>query len=400
MSRIAYFQAFSGASGDMFLGALVDGGWPVDELVATLSELSIRDYRVKVENVMKGAVAATSVSFEIEGHDHAHRGLRDILAILDGSGLGDSVRERASSMFNRLARVEAKVHGETVEDIHFHEVGAIDSILDVVGAAAGLEWLDADEIVVSPINTGGGVVNTLAGKIPVPGMATLLLAQEAGAPVYSTSDSREFLTTTGSLVLTSAATGFGPLPAMTVERIGYGAGTADFDLPNVLRVVIGNSDRSDESDVATVIETNLDDVPADVQAYVMERLLDRGALDAFITPIVMKKGRAASKLTVLAEPNKVDSLTDVLFAETPTLGVRMYETRRRKLERDARSVATPWGDVGVKVSFLDGRVRDASPEYEDCRAAAAKAGVPLRKVMDHAREAMLEQIERAGSVGD
>ena len=400
MSRVAYFQAFSGASGDMFLGALVDAGWPVDDLVATLSKLQVRDYRVNVAQVMKGAVAATSVSFEIEGHDHAHRGLTDILAILDDSDLGDSVRDRASSMFKRLARVEARVHGETVEDIHFHEVGAIDSILDVVGAAAGLEWLDADEIVVSPINTGGGVVNTLAGKIPVPGMATLLLAQEAGAPVYSTSDNREFLTTTGSLVLTSAATGFGPLPAMTVERIGYGAGAADFDLPNVLRVVIGNSGSSDESDVVTVIETNLDDVPADVQAYVVERLFDRGALDVFITPIVMKKGRAAAKLTVLAEPDKVDLLTDVLFTETPTLGVRMYETRRRKLERDSRNVATPWGGVGVKVSFLDGRVRDASPEYEDCRAAAAKAGVPLRKVMDYARDAMLEQLARAGSIGD
>ena len=400
MSTVAYFQAFSGASGDMFLGALVDAGWPVDDLVATLSKLRVRDYRVNVAQVMKGAVAATSVSFEIEGHDHAHRGLTDILAILDDSDLGDSVRDRASSMFKRLARVEARVHGETVEDIHFHEVGAIDSILDVVGAAAGLEWLDADQIVVSPINTGGGVVNTLAGKIPVPGMATLLLAQEAGAPVYSTSDNREFLTTTGSLVLTSAATGFGPLPAMTVERIGYGAGAADFDLPNVLRVVIGNSGSSDESDVVTVIETNLDDVPADVQAYVVERLFDRGALDVFITPIVMKKGRAAAKLTVLAEPDKVDLLTDVLFTETPTLGVRMYETRRRKLERDSRNVATPWGDVGVKVSFLDGRVRDASPEYEDCRAAAAKAGVPLRKVMDYARDAMLEQLARAGSIGD
>ena len=400
MSRVAYFQAFSGASGDMFLGALVDAGWPVDDLVATLSKLRVRYYRVNVAQVMKGAVAATSVSFEIEGHDHAHRGLTDILAILDDSDLGDSVRDRARSMFKRLARVEARVHGETVEDIHFHEVGAIDSILDVVGAAAGLEWLDADEIVVSPINTGGGVVDTLAGKIPVPGMATLLLAQEAGAPVYSTSDNREFLTTTGSLVLTSAATGFGPLPAMTVERIGYGAGAADFDLPNVLRVVIGNSGSSDESDVVTVIETNLDDVPADVQAYVVERLFDRGALDVFITPIVMKKGRAGAKLTVLAEPDKVDLLTDVLFTETPTLGVRMYETRRRKLERDSRSVATPWGDVGVKVSFLDGRVRDASPEYEDCRAAAAKAGVPLRKVMDYARDAMLEQLARAGSIGD
>ena len=400
MSRVAYFQAFSGASGDMFIGALVDAGWPVEELVGTLSKVAVGGYRVNVENVMKGAVAATSVAFEIETHDHAHRGLRDILAILDDSDLDESVRNRASSMFERLARVEAKVHGETVEDIHFHEVGAIDSILDVVGAAAGLEWLDADEIVVSPMNTGGGVVDTLAGKIPVPGMATLLLAQEAGAPVYSTSDNREFLTTTGSLVLTSAATGFGPLPAMTVERIGYGAGSADFDLPNVLRVVTGRSESSDEADVITVIETNLDDISADVQAYVVERLLDRGALDAFITPIVMKKGRAASKLTVLAEPNKVDSLTNLLFAETPTLGVRMYETRRRKLERDARSVATPWGDVGVKVSFRGGRVRDASPEYEDCRTAAARAGVPLRRVMDYARDAMLERLTRAGPVGD
>ena len=276
--------------------------------------------------------------------------------------------------------------------MRFHEVGAVDSILDVVGAAAGLEWLDAREIVVSPINTGGGVVNTLAGKIPVPGMATLLLAQEVGAPVYSTSDDREFLTTTGSLVLTSAASSFGPLPAMKVDKIGYGAGSADFDLPNVLRVVIGTSDSSAQSDVATVIETNLDDAPADVQAYVVERLFERGALDVFITPIVMKKGRAAAKITVLADPDKVESLTDVLFTETPTLGVRMYETRRRKLERDVRTVATPWGEVSVKVSFMDGRVRDVSPEYEDCRAIAVEFGVPLRKVMDHSRDAMLERL--------
>ncbi len=391
MSNIAYFQAFSGASGDMFLGALVDAGWPADDLISTLSNLPVEGFDVNVANVMKGAVAATSVSFEIEAHDHAHRGLADILLILDESDLGDSIRDRAKSMFTRLARVEARVHGETIEDVRFHEVGAMDSILDVVGAAAGLEWLDADEIVVSPINTGGGVVDTLAGVIPVPGMATLLLAQEVGAPVYSTSDNREFLTTTGSLVLTSAASRFGPLPAMKVDKIGYGAGTADFDLPNVLRVVIGTSDSSTDSDVATVIETNLDDAPADVQAYVVERLFDRGALDVFITPIVMKKGRAAAKLTVLSDPDKVDLLTEVLFTETPTLGVRMYETRRRKLERDMRTVETPWGQVGVKVSFLDGRVRDASPEYEDCRAIAVESGVPLRKVMDYAREAMLER---------
>ena len=392
MSNIAYFQAFSGASGDMFLGALVDAGWPADDLIATLSKLPIRGYEVNVASVMKGAVAATSVSFEIEAGDHSHRGLADILAILDASDLADSVLNRARSMFTRLARVEAKVHGETVEEVRFHEVGAVDSILDVVGAAAGLEWLDAREIVVSPINTGGGVVNTLAGKIPVPGMATLLLAQEVGAPVYSSSDDHEFLTTTGSLVLTSAASSFGPLPAMKVDKIGYGAGNADFDLPNVLRVVIGTSDSSAQSDVATVIETNLDDAPADVQAYVVERLFERGALDAFITPIVMKKGRAAAKITVLADPDRVESLTDVLFTETPTLGVRMYETRRRKLERDVRTVATPWGEVSVKVSFMDGRVRDVSPEYEDCRAIAVEFGVPLRKVMDHSRNAMLERL--------
>ena len=389
MGRVAYFQAFSGASGDMFLGALVDAGWPAAELQEVLSALPLDGYRMSVEKVVKGTVAATRVTFDLKTVEDAHRGLADILAIIDDSDLAAGIRERARKMFERLARAEAQVHGEPIEKIHFHEVGAVDSILDVVGASAGLEWLDCDEIVVSPMNTGGGVVKTLGGPIPVPGMATLLLAQEAEAPVYSTSDDREFLTTTGSLVLTSAASSYGPMPAMKVDRIGYGAGAADFELPNVLRLVIGDTTSTDESDVAIVIETNLDDVPADVQAYAIERLLAAGALDAYSSPIVMKKGRAATKLSVITTPGNEDRMSDVLFAETGTLGVRMYETRRRKLVRTVRTIETPWGDVSVKVSFLDGQVRDASPEYEDCRTLAIESGVPIRKVMDFARDAML-----------
>jgi len=293
------------------------------------------------------------------------------------------------------------VHGEPLERIHFHEVGALDSILDVVGAAAGLEWLAADEIVVSPINAGGGIVSTRGGKIPVPGMATLRLAQEVRAPLYSTSTENEFLTTTGALILTSAATGFGPMPLMTVTAAGYGAGSKDFDIPNVLRVVIGERASTYETDVTTLIETNLDDLSPEVVAYVSERLLEAGALDVYTTPIIMKKGRAGATLSVIAAQAKVDALVDLIFGETTTLGVRMFDTVRRKLPRSERIVATEWGNVRVKVAFHEGRVRDISPEYDDCRRLAMSKRVPIRRVVEAAVQAgrsIAEGLEPPGIV--
>ena len=400
MARVAYFQAFAGASGDMFLGALVDAGWPADELKAELGKLNLRGYEIEVRKAVKGTIACTKVDVKVE-EERVERGLEDILAILRQGALSDPVRKRSEAMFRRLAECEAAVHGEPLERIHFHEVGALDSILDVVGAAAGLEWLAADEIVVSPINAGGGIVSTRSGKIPVPGMATLRLAQEVRAPLYSTSTENEFLTTTGALILTSAATSFGPMPLMTVTAAGYGAGSKDFDIPNVLRVVIGERASTYETDVTTLIETNLDDLSPEVVAYVSERLLEAGALDVYTTPIVMKKGRAGATLSVIAAQAKVDALVDLIFGETTTLGVRMFDTVRRKLPRSERIVATEWGNVRVKVAFHEGRVRDISPEYDDCRRLAMSKRVPIRRVVEAAVQAgrsIAEGLEPPGIV--
>jgi pyridinium-3,5-bisthiocarboxylic acid mononucleotide nickel chelatase len=388
--KIAFFDAFAGAAGDMFLGALVDAGWPAAELEAELGKLPLDNYAMRVEKVTRGPIAATHVHFEI-GAEHHHRNLAVITGIIEASSLEPAVRDRAIAMFRELAAAEARAHGSTIDEVHFHEVGAVDSILDIVGAAAGLEWLDAGQIVVAPMNTGGGTIRTQHGEIPVPGMATLNVLEAANAPVFSSTDRGELLTPTGALVLTHAATGYGRLPAMQVTASGYGAGSRDPELPNVLRLVIGETESRPDADVVAVIETNLDDVSPEVVAYALERLLAAGALDAYATPIQMKKGRPATMVSAIARPDDADHLAAVLFAETSTLGVRIHETRRRKLARDSLIVTTNWGDVRVKLSFLDGRRHDAAPEYDDCARLAREHGVPLRSIMDDARARALSQ---------
>ena len=372
----------------MILGALVDAGWPAAELEAELAKLSLSNYRMQVDKVVRGPIAATHVRFEI-GEEHHHRHLADIVGILEASSLSRAVRDRAITMFEALAAAEAKAHGSTIDKIHFHEVGAVDSILDIVGAAAGLEWLGASEIVVAPMNTGGGTVTTQHGVIPVPGMATLNLLEAAEAPVFSTTAEAELLTPTGALILTHAATRFGSIPAMNVTASGYGAGSRESDLPNVLRLVIGETVSEVDSDVVSVLETNLDDVTPEVVAYALERLLAGGALDAYATPIQMKKGRPATMVSAICSPADADDLAKILFAETSTLGVRIHDTRRRKLDRGSVKVATTWGDVNVKLSYLDGRRHDATPEYEDCATLAREHAVPLRTIMNEARSLAL-----------
>ena len=382
--KIAFFDPFAGAAGDMFLGALLDVGWPPGELESELRKLPLDNYSMQVEKVTRGPIAATHVHFEI-GHEHHHRNLEIITGIIEDSALAPPVRDRAIAMFRDLAIAEARAHGSTVDRVHFHEVGAVDSILDIVGAAAGLEWLAAGEIVVAPMNTGGGTVNTRHGAIPVPGMATLNILEAAAAPVFSSTDRAELLTPTGALVLTHAANRYGTLPAMNISANGYGAGSRDSGLPNVLRLVIGETAAEAESDVVTVLETNIDDVSAEVVAYALERMLAAGALDAYATPIQMKKGRPATMISAIARPDDADNLARVLFVETSTLGVRMHETRRRKLGRDSVQVATSWGEVRVKLSYLDGQRHAAAPEYDDCAALARQHGVALRTIMEAAR---------------
>ncbi len=386
--KVAFFDPFAGAAGDMFLGALVDAGWPAAELQTELEKLPLDNFRMRVEKVVRGPIAATQVRFEI-GEEHHHRNLADIVGSLRASSLSGAARDRAISMFERLAAAEARAHGSTVDRVHFHEVGAVDSILDIVGAAAGLEWLGATEVVVAPMNTGGGTVNTQHGVIPVPGMATLNLLETAGAPIFSSTAEAELLTPSGALILTHAATRYGAMPAMNVTASGYGAGSRDSDLPNVLRLVIGEASPEFGADVVSVIETNLDDVTPEIVAYALERLLTAGALDAFATPIQMKKGRPATMISAICAPADVDGLARILFAETSTLGVRVHDTRRRKIARDTITVATRWGSVAVKLSFEGDRRQDASPEYDDCAALAREHGVPLRTIMDEARSLAL-----------
>ena len=392
--KVAFFDPFAGAAGDMFLGALIDTGWPASELEAELRKLPIENYTIQVKKVTRGPIAATHVHFKIGAELH-HRNLATITGIIETSSLAAPVRDRAIAMFRDLAEAEARAHGSTIDKVHFHEVGAVDSILDIVGAAAGLEWLGAADIVVAPMNTGGGTVNTRHGEIPVPGMATLNVLEAANAPVFSSTDRAELLTPTGALVLTHAATRYGKLPAMQVTASGYGAGSRDPELPNVLRLVIGDTDDRPDADVVAVIETNLDDVSPEVVAYALERLLESGALDAYATPIQMKKGRPATMISAIVRPDDADHLAAVLFAETSTLGVRIHETRRRKLARDSLIVTTDWGDVRVKLSFLDGRRHHAAPEYDDCARLARERGVPLRSIMDAARALALSETSGA-----
>ncbi len=392
--KVAFFDPFAGAAGDMFLGALIDTGWPASELEAELRKLPIENYTIQVKKVTRGPIAATHVHFKIGAELH-HRNLATITGIIETSSLAAPVRDRAIAMFRDLAEAEARAHGSTIDKVHFHEVGAVDSILDIVGAAAGLEWLGAADIVVAPMNTGGGTVNTRHGEIPVPGMATLNVLEAANAPVFSSTDRAELLTPTGALVLTHAATRYGKLPAMQVTASGYGAGSRDPELPNVLRLVIGDTDDRPDADVVAVIETNLDDVSPEVVAYALERLLESGALDAYATPIQMKKGRPATMISAIVRPNDADHLAAVLFAETSTLGVRIHETRRRKLARDSLIVTTDWGNVRVKLSFLDGRRHHAAPEYDDCARLARERGVPLRSIMDAARALALSETSGA-----
>jgi uncharacterized protein (TIGR00299 family) protein len=386
--KIAFLDPFAGAAGDMFLGALVDAGWPAAELQAELEKLPLDNFQMHVEKVVRGPIAATHVRFEI-GEEHHHRNLANIVGILKTSSLSDAVRDRAVTMFEMLAAAEARAHGSTIESVHFHEVGAVDSILDIVGAAAGLEWLGATEVVVASMNTGGGTVKTQHGVIPVPGMATLNLLESAGAPVFSSTDKAELLTPTGALILTHAASRYGTMPAMNVTASGYGAGSRDSDLPNVLRLVIGEAGPEVGADVVSVIETNLDDVTPEVVAYALERLLTAGALDAYATPIQMKKGRPATMISAICSPSDADDLARILFAETSTLGVRIHDTRRRILARDTITVATRWGDVAVKLSFEGDRRLGASPEYENCAALAREHAVPLHTIMEEARSLAL-----------
>jgi pyridinium-3,5-bisthiocarboxylic acid mononucleotide nickel chelatase len=412
MSRVLYFDCFSGAAGDMILAALLDAGLPLGALKNALGSLGV-DHDLVVERVMRAGIAATHVSVRDKepGHDHAHgdgdghshdhghshshshahsdtpehshhhehRTLAEIAGLIDRSGLSAGGKTRAKALFRRIGEAEAAIHNMPIEKVHLHEVAALDSIIDIVGAVFALEWFGADEIVSSPVNVGGGTVQIAHGTFPVPAPATLRLL--TGVPVYSSGLQAELVTPTGALIVSDYASSFGPLPSMVTQHIGYGAGTKDFPgVPNVLRVVIGERAQEAAGSSIVHVECEIDDMNPQIFGPLIDRLLAAGALDVFYTPVQMKKNRPGILITVLAPPDARETVFGILFTETTTIGVRYQTMTREVLDREVVTVETPLGAIRFKVASRRGRVLNAAPEFDDCSRLAAEKGLPLKEV--------------------
>lgn len=384
MARLVHFDASAGASGDMVLGALLDLGLPLDALREELARLPLGGYRLEARAVTRAGLRATKLDVVLERPDKRHRGLAEIRGLLAGGRLSAPVRERAERLFLRLAEAEAEAHGVSPEQVHFHEVGAVDSIVDIVGSVIGLERLEAAAFSCSEINLGGGSAAMAHGTVAVPAPATARLVR--GAPVFGEGDF-ERLTPTGALLLTEYATRFGPLPPLRLLATGCGAGTRDSPgRANVLRLLVGEAD-APEGERLLVLECEVDDLSPQLLPPLLERLLAAGALDAFLTPIHMKKGRPGILISVLAEGGRREALEEILFAETTTLGVRRQQWERTALERESVVVETPYGRVSVKVGRRGGKVVNAQPEFDDCRRLAEQSRVPVKEVWAAALQA-------------
>ena len=408
----------------MILGALIDAGLPLDDLRRALGSLAINPEDVWTERVTRGGVSATKFHVLGEeppthhggdhhhGHSHRaagavaiepthpatrapspHRTLAEITRLIEGSALSPSGKARAASLFRRLADVEASIHGTSMEEVHLHEVGALDSIIDIVGTVYALEALRIDRVVASPLNVGSGTVRTAHGVLPVPAPATARLLQ--GAPIYSGAQRVELVTPTGALLVTAYADEFGGVPAMRIGRIGYGAGSRDLhDSPNVLRALIGDADGNTPSHRVVVIEAEIDDMNPQIFGVLMDRLLTDGALDVFYTSIQMKKNRPGTLVSIVAPPHVRERLTAIVFRETTTIGVRFHETARECLDRETITVQTPFGAVRIKVARRQGEIMNAAPEFDDCARLAAASGRPVKEIQAAATKAFLDHEQR------
>jgi len=383
--KLAYFDCFSGISGDMTLGALVDAGCELEILRAGLAGLQVPGWSISAEKVWKNGMAATFVRVVTEDQSK-HRGLSAILEILGRSQLTEQVRKNAAAIFRRLGEAEAAVHDVPLEKIHFHEVGSVDAIVDIVGACIGFEALGIEKFSCSALNVGGGTAKMAHGVLPVPAPATAKLLQ--GKPTYSDGLRKELVTPTGAAIVATLCDSFGPQPAMSVSTIGYGAGSTDLEgQPNVVRIMVGEAAEKvipgfDEE--IAVIEANLDDMNPQIYGYFLEKALAAGALDVYTTSVQMKKNRPGTLLTLLCKLADTNNLMSLIFAETTTLGARTYRAQRRTLPRETVNVHTQYGDVHIKLSRVNGNIRHVAPEYEDCRRLASEKNVPLQQVINEA----------------
>ncbi|MCX6544294.1 MAG: nickel pincer cofactor biosynthesis protein LarC [Acidobacteria bacterium] len=401
MGTVLYLDCSSGASGDMLLGALIDMGLSIERLQAALAGILPAGCELQASRVQRSGISATRFAVVEpadagpEGH-HAHRHLSQIVALIEGMPLAASIRRKAIDLFGRLGAVEADIHGIPVEHVHFHEVGALDSIVDIVGAVWAIEQLGVGRVVSSPLNVGAGTVETAHGRLPVPAPATLRLLE--GAPIYSSGTPMELVTPTGALLVTGHAASFGPMPAMTVRQAGYGAGSREIEgHPNVLRAVIGETRESDAQSTVAVLECNIDDMNPQVFGYLMKRLYDLGALDVFYTPVQMKKSRPGTLVTVITPVSLREAALDMLFEETTTIGVRHQEMLRECLHREWTTVSTRYGEIRIKIARRGERVTNAAPEFEDCARLAAAQKVPVKDVHAAATRAYLDRAGRGAN---
>jgi len=382
--RIAYFDCFSGISGDMILGALLDLGWPVEELEKELAKLNLTGYKIKVKKVQKESITATQIKIETK-NDEKKRRLSHILSIIERSRLEKEIKEISKDIFTKLARAEAKIHGKSPQEIHFHELGGLDTIIDVVGTVAGVKHLGIEKIYVSSLPLGRGFVKCAHGTLPLPAPATLELLKKV--PVYGGNIEAELVTPTGAAIITNLAKNFGEIPPMRIESIGYGAGQRDLSIPNLLRISVGTMRNAYQEDIISLIETNIDDMNPEFYEHIINRLFKEGALDVFLTPIQMKKTRPATMLSVMASQEKIEKMIEIIFEETTTLGVRISRVKRRKLARESRSIETKYGKIEVKIARLNGVIKNITPSYEDCQKIALRLNIPLKKVYEEAKEA-------------
>jgi pyridinium-3,5-bisthiocarboxylic acid mononucleotide nickel chelatase len=388
--KTLYFDCFAGASGDMILGALVSAGVEPEVLIAQLKLLRVSGWQLDFQKVDRSGIGATYARVQTV-HEHAHRHLSDILELINDSRLSEGVKDRASRIFSLLAKAEARVHDQPIEKIHFHEVGGLDAIIDVCGASICFELLGIERFVSSPMRVGSGMIEMAHGRFPIPPPAVAELLK--GKPIYAGDIEGEFVTPTGAAIITALCDAFEPLPPMKIETAGYGAGTRDHqDFPNALRVFVGQTEGATSADeTLLMIETNIDDVSPQVVGYVMDQAFDLGALDCYLTHTQMKKNRPGLLVSILCRPDEREKFLQMIFAETTTIGARSYEVARRALARAIVRVETQFGPIDVKVAHTNNGAVNAMPEFEQCRTAARKAGVPLREVQEAARSVYRKQ---------
>ena len=385
--NILYLDCYNGLSGDMFLGALIDGGLSLELLMENLALLPLEGYRLETKKVSRYGITGTDFKVIISSPQY-FRSLKDISKIINESTLPVSVKEKSLAVFKRIAAVESRIHGVSVEEVHFHEIGAVDSIIDIVGVVCGINLLDINKIISAPLPLARGLITIEHGKFPLPAPATAEILAECNIPVYGVQIEGELVTPTGAVLIAELADEFGKIPEMKMERVGYGAGNKDFGLPNFLRIFRGRKDSAIPfySEKVNVIEANIDDMRGEISGYVMEKLLKEGALDVFFTPVQMKKNRPAIKLSVLSSPEKTSYLINILLEETTTLGCRVQSAAKVMLPRRLEEVTTPWGKVTVKIAEKKGSGDDIgslfkfAPEYEDCLSIAQREKIPLADV--------------------